>query len=113
MRVLSPEQVYLYACEDADITFQLKEKLKHALRKEGAEKLYYEIERPIIPVLDNMETNGVLLDTEAIKASSMHFTEKMQEIEREIFGLAEEEFNVSSPKKVGSCSNFELIDCEV
>ena len=101
MRDLSPEQVYLYACEDADITFQLKEKLEHALRKEGAEKLFYEIEMPLIPVLVNIETNGVLLDTEALKASSMHFTEKMQEIEREIFVLAEEEFNVSSPKKVG------------
>ena len=101
MRDLSPEQVYLYACEDADITFQLKEKLEHALRKEGAEKLFYEIEMPLIPVLVNIETNGVLLDTEALKVSSMHFTEKMQEIEREIFVLAEEEFNVSSPKKVG------------
>ena len=101
MRSLSPEQVYLYACEDADITFQLKAKLEQALKKEGAEKLFYEIEMPLIPVLVNIETNGVLLDTDALKASSKHFTEKMEKIEREIYLLAEEEFNVGSPKKVG------------
>ena len=101
MRSLSPEQVYLYACEDADITFQLKAKLEQALKKEGAEKLFYEIEMPLIPVLVNIETNGVLLDTDALKASSKHFTEKMGKIEREIYLLAEEEFNVGSPKKVG------------
>ena len=101
MRSLSPEQVYLYACEDADITFQLRAKLEQALKKEGAEKLFYEIEMPLIPVLVNIETNGVLLDTDALKASSKHFTEKMEKIEREIYLLAEEEFNVGSPKKVG------------
>lgn len=101
MRDLSPEEVYLYACEDADITLQLKNKLTPALKEQGAEKLFYEIEMPLVPVLVNIESNGVLLDTGALKLSSIHFTEKMREIESEIFVLAEEEFNVSSTKKVG------------
>ena len=101
MRDLSPEDIYRYACEDADVTLKLKQKLEPELKAQGAEKLFYDIEMPLVPVLANIESNGVLLDTEALKQSSIHFTEKMREIEAEIFVLAEEEFNVSSPKKVG------------
>ncbi len=101
MRDLAPQDVYLYACEDADITLKLKNKLAPILIEEGADKLFHEIEMPLVPVLVNLESNGVLLDTEALKLSSTHFTEKMRNIESEIFTLAEEEFNVSSPKKVG------------
>ena len=101
MRDLTPEEVYQYACEDADITLRLKNKLEPELKAKGAEKLFYEIEMPLVPVLANIESNGVLLDTDALKQSSAHFTEKMQQIEKEIFVLAEEEFNVSSPKRVG------------
>ena len=101
MRSLTPEEVYQYACEDADITLRLKEKLEPELKAQGAEKLFYDIEMPLVPVLANIESNGVLLDTEALKQSSIHFTEKMREIEAEIFVLAEEEFNVGSPKRVG------------
>ena len=71
------------------------------LKAKGAEKLFYEIGMPLVPGLANIESNGVLLDTDALKQSSAHFTEKMQQIEKEIFVLAEEEFNVSSPKRVG------------
>ncbi len=101
MRDLSPEEVYKYACEDTDVTLQLKEVLEQELVKNQAEQLFYEIEMPLVPVLVNIERNGVRIDTDALKASSEHFTAKMLELEKEIWILAEEEFNVSSPKKVG------------
>lgn len=101
MRDLAPEQVYKYACEDADITLKLKNILEDELRKNGAEDLFYNIEMPLVPVLAYMERNGVRLDTGALQQSSEHFTKKMNEIEQEIYTLAGVEFNISSPKQVG------------
>ena len=74
MRDLPPEDVYRYACEDADVTLKLKNVLEKELKEQGAEHLFYEIEMPLVPVLVNIESNGVLLDTEALKQSSQHFT---------------------------------------
>ena len=101
MRDLSPQEVYLYACEDADVTLKLKNILEQELKKNDAEKLFYEIEMPLVPVLVNIESNGVRLDTEALKQSSEHFTTRLQSIEKEIYTLAEGEFNIASPKLVG------------
>ena len=101
MRDLSPEDVYRYACEDADVTLKLKNVLEKELKKQGAEHLFYEIEMPLVPVLVNIESNGVLLDTEALKQSSQHFTVRLQEIEKEIYEMAGETFNISSAKQVG------------
>ncbi|MCS3290176.1 DNA polymerase I [Bacteroides fragilis] len=101
MRDLSPQEVYLYACEDADVTLKLKNILERELKKNDAEKLFYEIEMPLVPVLVNIESNGVRLDTEALKQSSEHFTTRLQSIEKEIYTLAEGEFNIASPKQVG------------
>ena len=56
---------------------------------------------PLVPVLVNIESNGVLLDTEALKQSSQHFTVRLQEIEKEIYEMAGETFNISSAKQVG------------
>lgn len=101
MRDLAPEAIYQYACEDADVTLKLKNILEKELKKNGAEQLFYEIEMPLVPVLVNIEINGVLLDTEALKQSSKHFTTQMEAIEQEIYQLAGEEFNIASPKQVG------------
>ena len=101
MRDLSPQEVYLYACEDADVTLKLKNILEQELKKNDAEKLFYEIEMLLVPVLVNIESNGVRLDTEALKQSSEHFTTRLQSIEKEIYTLAEGEFNIASPKQVG------------
>lgn len=101
MRDLSPQEVYLYACEDADVTLKLKNILEQELKKNDAEKLFYEIEMPLVPVLVNIESNGVRLDAEALKQSSEHFTTRLQSIEKEIYTLAEGEFNIASPKQVG------------
>ena len=101
MRDLSPTDIYMYACEDADITLQLKNILEQELKKEGVEQLFYEIEMPLVPVLVNMETNGVLLDTSALKQTSVLYNQRMNEIEQEIYQLAGMRFNISSPKQVG------------
>ena len=101
MRDLDPKDVYRYACEDADVTLKLKNILEEELKKNDAERLFYDIEMPLVPVLVNIERNGVLLDTEALKQSSAHFTAQMERIEKEIYELAGETFNIASPKQVG------------
>lgn len=101
MRDLDPKDVYLYACEDADVTLKLKNVLEKELKENDAERLFYDIEMPLVPVLVNIERNGVLLDTEALKQSSAHFTAQMEQIEKEIYELAGETFNIASPKQVG------------
>lgn len=101
MRDLAPEEVYRYACEDADVTLKLKKVLEKELKENDAEALFYEIEMPLVPVLVTIERNGVLLDTEALKASSAHFSAQLENIEKEIYALADETFNIASPKQVG------------
>ena len=101
MRDLAPKDVYRYACEDADVTLKLKKVLEKELKENDAERLFYDIEMPLVPVLVNIERNGVLLDTEALKQSSAHFTAQMENIEKEIYELAGETFNIASPKQVG------------
>ena len=101
MRDLPPEDVYKYACEDADVTLKLKNVLEKELKEQGVEHLFYEIEMPLVRVLANMESNGVRIDTEALKQTSEHFTARLQEIEKEIYELAGETFNIASPKQVG------------
>ena len=101
MRELDPKEVYEYAAEDADITLQLKNKLEPELKKQGAEKLFYEIEMPLMPVLAEMEMTGVCLDTDSLSETSKQLTQRMLDIEQRIYKLAGEHFNIASPKQVG------------
>ena len=101
MRDLDPKDVYEYACEDADITLQLKNKLEPELKKAECEDLFYNIEMPLMPVLAEMEMNGVCLDTVSLAETSKQFTTRMNEIEARIYELAGEHFNIASPKQVG------------
>lgn len=101
MRDLAPTDVYEYAAEDADITLKLKNKLEPELKKYDAEKLFYEIEMPLMPVLAEMEMTGVKIDTDALAETSKQLTNRMMEIESHIYELAGGEFNISSPKQVG------------
>ena len=101
MRDLSPTQVYEYACEDADITLQLKNKLEPELKKHDCERLFYDIEMPLMPVLAEMEMTGVVLDTDSLRQTSLELTERMNQIEHEIYELAGHSFNISSPRQVG------------
>ena len=101
MRSLPPSQVYEYAAEDADITLRLKNKLEPELKKAECEDLFYNIEMPLMPVLAEMEMNGVCLDTASLAETSKQFTNRMNEIEARIYELAGEHFNIASPKQVG------------
>ncbi len=101
MRELSPTDVYEYAAEDADITLRLKNKLEAELKKFECENLFYNIEMPLMPVLAEMEMNGVCLDTESLKETSKVLTDRMNEIEGRIYELAGGQFNIASPKQVG------------
>ena len=101
MRDLTPTLVYEYACEDADITLQLKNKLEQELKQHDCERLFYDIEMPLMPVLAEMEMNGVCLDTASLAETSKQFTSRMNEIEQRIYELAGEQFNIASPKQVG------------
>ena len=101
MRELAPSEVYNYACEDADITLQLKNVLQPKLVEAGVDRLFNEVEMPLIPVLAEMECNGVRIDTAALKETSQVFTERMLQLEQEIYQAAGKTFNVASPKQVG------------
>ena len=101
MRDLQPSEIYEYACEDADITLQLKHVLEPKLKEVEAEDLFWNIEMPLVPVLADMELHGVRLDTAALEETSRIFTQRMNQYEQEIYELAGESFNISSPKQVG------------
>ena len=101
MRDLSPTLVYEYACEDADITLQLKNKLEPELKRFDAERLFYDIEMPLMPVLAEMEMTGVRIDTSSLAETSQLLTQRMLELEQKIYTLAGQEFNIASPKQVG------------
>ena len=102
MAELSPSQVYEYACEDADITLQLKSILEKELEKDGTVPLFRDVEMPLVKVLAYMERNGAMIDPAALAETSKLFTERMKVLETEIFQEAGgEPFNILSPKQVG------------
>ena len=101
MREVPISLVKEYAAEDADITLQLYEKLMPLLKENGVEKLFYEIEMPLVPVLSRMEANGVKIDTENLQQISEEFGREIHKIEEEIYTLAGMPFNIASPKQLG------------
>ena len=101
MRDISPADICDYAAEDADITLRLYNVLKPRLKEADVEDLVYNIEMPLVPVLAEMEMNGVLLDTNALAETSKVFTDRMTQIEKNIYELAGHQFNIASPKQVG------------
>lgn len=101
MRDLKPAEVYEYAAEDADITLRLYNVLLPKLKECGAEQLFYEIEMPLMPVLAEMELNGIRIDTESLAETSSILTSRMRQLETQIYEAAGEEFNIASPKQVG------------
>lgn len=101
MRDLKPAEVYEYAAEDADITLRLYNVLLPKLKECGAEQLFYEIEMPLMPVLAEMELNGIRIDTDSLAETSSILTSRMHQLETQIYEAAGEEFNIASPKQVG------------
>ena len=101
MRDLLPSEVYEYAAEDADVTLRLYNVLLPKLKETGAEQLFYEIEMPLMPVLAEMELNGVRIDTASLADTSAILTSRMHQLEEKIYEAAGEQFNIASPKQVG------------
>ncbi|MEM9391277.1 MAG: 5'-3' exonuclease H3TH domain-containing protein, partial [Bacteroidota bacterium] len=101
MADLEPSKVKDYACEDADITLQLKQKIAAEIDKEGFTKLLNEIELPLVNVLAQMEFEGVKIDEEALASMSKELQEESLKAQEEIFKIAGHEFNIASPKQLG------------
>jgi DNA polymerase-1 len=101
MRDVDVDEVVEYASEDADITLQLKHKLDPQVKENKVEKLFHEVENPLIPVLMAMEFEGVKINTEALSELSKVLEEESKVIEKRVYELAGESFNLSSPKQLG------------
>lgn len=101
MRDIPVAEVKDYACEDADITWQLKLSFEKELEKVGLQKLFKELEMPLIHVLSDMELAGVSIDTEALKAFSLDLQKQIEDFEKSVLDQAGMDFNVGSPKQLG------------
>jgi DNA polymerase-1 len=101
-----------YACEDADITLQLKEKLETWIKENKLEKLLHEVEEPLSYVLADMEYEGVQIDTAALSEMSVELDHESRRVQDDIFRLAGVEFNIASPKQMGEVlfDQMKLID---
>ena len=95
------DQAVHYASEDADITYRLYKELKSRLAKEPVlNALLEEVEIPLIPVLSDMEQAGTLVNERVLKAQSKNFSERITKLETEAYELADQEFNLGSPKQL-------------
>jgi DNA polymerase I len=101
MRSVSPEKLRDYSCEDADLTFQLKQKINPDLDKSGVRELFETLEMPLVPVLVHMENAGVKINSEELNVYAKVLLEQIIQIEKEIIELAGVSFNVSSPQQLG------------
>jgi len=101
MRDVAVEKVAPYACEDADITLQLRQILEPKLAETETRGVFDTVEMPLVPVLSSIEREGIRVDTDVLKELSGRFLEQAQEAERAIFESAGMEFNIASPKQLG------------
>lgn len=101
MRDVEKEKVKEYSVEDADVTWQLREIFGPLLNEQGLEKLAEEIEMPLISVLAAMEREGIMIDESVLKNYAVTLRETILRLEQEIYTLAGQEFNISSPKQLG------------
>jgi DNA polymerase-1 len=98
---LAPEAALDYAAEDADITLRLWMLLKPRLAGEKVASVYERLERPLIPVLAQMEQYGITVDRSILARMSNDFATRMESLARDILQLAGEDFNIASPKQLG------------
>lgn len=101
MRNVALEEIVPYACEDADITLQLKAPLEKVLEKTEVKEVFQHIEMPLMPVLMDMEWEGIKIDVEGLQEYSKELAIQIQELEQEIWEMAGEKFNINSPKQLG------------
>jgi len=96
------EKAVPYACEDADITLMAYHVLRPKLERAGLMELYNNVELPLIPVLMNMEMTGICVDREKLMALSKSFEHQLEQLERMIYSVAGEEFNIKSAQQLGT-----------
>lgn len=96
-----PQKIADYAAEDADVTWQLAEKLRPLLPQHGAERVFYEIECPLLPVLTRMENTGVKIDVPALYEFGLQLEKRANELHKRIQDYAGMPFNLNSPKQLG------------
>lgn len=101
MRQVDKMRVVEYACEDADITWQLFKTFEPMLAEAGNNDLFHKVEMPLVKVLTAMETEGVNLDIDILKRFSGELASEIEHTEKTIFELAGHEFNIASPKQLG------------
>ena len=101
MRDLKPEEICDYACEDADITFQLKQLFEPEIQKPHLSELFYKMEMPLVKVLKDMEFEGISIDVPALIDYSKELDETLIRLDAEIKDAAGENFNIDSPKQLG------------
>ncbi len=101
MREVDVQQVVEYAGEDADITLQLRNTFAPRLQRDGLEKLFAQVEMPLVPVLADLELEGIRIDTTALAELSNTLDVDMKQVQQEIFEIAGQTFNIGSPKQLG------------
>jgi DNA polymerase-1 len=101
MRDVDVQKVVDYAGEDADITLQLRNAFAPRLEKDNLNKLFDQVEMPLVQVLTDLELEGITIDTNALADLSATLDADMKQVQQEIFEIAGESFNVGSPKKLG------------
>lgn len=101
MRSVTPDKLRDYACEDADLTLQLKLRIDPDLDKFKVRELFETLEMPLVPVLVGMENAGVRINSDELNRYSKVLLEQIIQLEQEIIALAGEQFNVASPQQLG------------
>ncbi len=99
---ISIEDATKYSCEDADFTLRLWNKLKNILFRSKLAQVYYNIEKPLISVISEMETQGIEVDSQKLQNLSKEFERESIELQKKIYILANEDFNINSPKQLGN-----------
>lgn len=102
MDVVALDKVCTYCCEDVDYTVRLKKVFEKELEKKGVFDVFERIEIPLIPILMRMERHGIYIDVEKLQEMSETLKIKIKAIEEEIFGMADEQFNLNSPKQLSA-----------
>ncbi len=101
MADLTPEEVYLYACEDADITLQLYQVLSKKMEEDELVEISRQVDFPLMEVLGDMEFEGIRLDVDMLTSFSGDLEEDIRKLEAEIYEKAGQEFNINSPAQLG------------
>jgi DNA polymerase-1 len=112
MSIIPPEALTDYACEDADVTFQLAKILAEQLESSGQSEVFYEIESPLLPVLVRIEHEGISVNLESLKVIGETLGKKLEALTNDIYEQAGKEFNLNSPKQLGELlfGEMELVE---